>query len=1028
MTDYLVAIGVVFGVNLLPAFGPPTWALLVFFRLHYHVNAVALVLLGAVAAACGRLVLAHGARLLRGHLSPVRIDRLSSARDVLLARKTGALAALALFTVSPVPSAQLFLGAGLLDVRLLPATAAFFSGRLVSYSMYVALASVADQHLGNFVTQSLGSPWAISVQVALLAGLAALPFLDWHRILERRAARSKATGGAASSGTPSPEPNNPRPRVREEWLLVAAVCGLVAGAGAHLAGATGAEHAVWAATTAVGIVPAVWWMLDALRRRRLGVDLLALFALVGTLVAREYLAGAVITVMLATGRSLESRAGRRAEAALRSLAERVPRSARRHRDGQLVTVALDELVPGDLVLVGPGEVVPVDGLVEAGPAVLDESALTGEAVPVERAAGQAVRSGVVNGGGTFDLRATTPASESTYAGVIRLVDQAAANTAPFVRLADRWAGWFLLLSLAGAGAAWVVSGQFVRAVAVLVVATPCPLILAAPVAIVAGISRAAQLGVLVKSGAVLEQLARGKVLLFDKTGTLTLGSPRLDDIVCAGAVEPSEILRLAASLDQVSPHVMASAIVSAARSQSLVLSLPEEVQEVAGQGITGLVDHRRLSVGRASWAGATEGDPWVIDLRRRAELDGASTVFVSIDGVPAGALLLSDPIRPDAGRSIRALRRDGMSRIVMVSGDREDIVEAVAAIIGVDEVLAERSPQDKVDAVRAEQVGGPVIMVGDGINDAPALAAADVGVAIGARGASASSEAADVILNVSRLNRLGDAILVARRSRRIAYQSVAAGMAMSIGAMGAASLGLLAPTWGALLQEAIDVAVILNALRALRGGGGSVRMSAEQSEVARSFAADHARLRPRLAAIRAAADDLGSAGPGPTLAAVSRVHRFLSGAIEPHQEAEDAVLYPLLSRLIGGTDPLGPMSRAHVEISHQIRRLGRLLERVDPARPAVSDLIELRRCLYGLYAVLELHMAQEDEEYLSLSDESGSVPVGGVRSIHSGYRARDLVSEDPRRTPSGRGHAEAPETPDLISRDSVRPGQNTGGR
>ena len=765
---------------------------------------------------------------------------------------------------------------------------------------------------------------------------------------------------------------------RDQALLAAALIGLTSGAVAHVLGHGAAGHDLWIATTALGIGPAAWWMWDAARRRRVGVDLLALLALVGTMVAAEYLAGAVITVMLATGRALEAHAGRRAEAELRSLVQRAPRSAHLYRADGLATVPLDEVRIGDVVMVAPGEVVPLDGLVEGqGGAVLDESALTGEATPVERRGGEAVRSGVVNGGGPFDLRVTTSAAESTYAGVVAMVREAAAAGAPFVRLADRWAGWFLVVSLVGAGAAWLTSGQFVRAVAVLVVATPCPLILAAPVAVVAGVSRAARRGVLVKGGAGLEQLARGRILLFDKTGTLTVGRPVVEDVLTTDGRDPDEVLRLAASVDQMSPHVMASSIVAAAHARGLSLARPEAVSEVPGQGIAGKVDGRMVAVGKAAWADAPSDGSWHRTVRRRAELDGASTVFVAVDGVPAGALLLSDPIRPDAARTIRALRRDGISRIVMVTGDRADVAEPVGAVIGVDEVLAERSPAEKVEAVRLARAAGPTIMVGDGINDAPALALADVGVALGARGATASSEAADVVLNVNRLDRLGEAVVIARRSRGIARQSVVAGMFLSLAAMSFAGVGLLTPTWGAFLQEAIDAAVIINALRALgEGRGGGTRLSEQDSRMTERFAADHSRLRPRISAIRAAADALGPGAGRAEISQVQVIHTFLREAVEPHQAAEDVELYPTLARYLGGTDPLGPMTRAHVEISHQIRRLGRLLEDLDPAHPPEVDLVEIRRCLYGLYALLELHMAQEDEEYLSLSDE----PVGAGTS------------------------------------------------
>ena len=769
-----------------------------------------------------------------------------------------------------------------------------------------------------------------------------------------------------------------RPAGRGEWWLFgAATAGLVSGAVLHLAGQPAAGHAAWIVTTALGIGPAGWWMWGAARQHRIGVDLLALLALVGTLVAAEYLAGAVITVMLATGRALEAGAERRAQAELSSLLERAPASAHRYRDGTLTTVALDDVAVGDLVMVGPGEVVPLDGVVADHTAVLDESALTGEAVPVERAPGEAVRSGVVNGGGPFDLRVTTPAAESTYAGVVRMVREAAAAASPFVRVADRWAAWFLLVSLAGAGAAWLVSGRFVRAVAVLVVATPCPLVLAAPVAVVAGLSRAARRGVLVKGGGALEQLARGRILLFDKTGTLTAGRPAVEDVLATEGRDGAEVLGLAASLDQMSAHVMAVSVVAAAHSRGIPLSRPSHVSEVPGQGIRGQVDGHEVAVGTAAWTGAGRAGAWQRAARRRAELDGASTVFVAVDGAPAGVILLHDPIRPDAARTIRRLRRDGISRIVMVSGDRAEVAEPVGAVIGVDEVLAERSPAEKVEAVRLARAAGPTIMVGDGINDAPALALADVGVALGARGATASSEAADVVLNVNRLDRLGEAVVIARRSRRIAVQSVLAGMLLSLAAMGAAGAGRLTPTWGAFLQEGIDAAVILNALRALGGGRHGARpLSAEASRITGRFAADHSVLHPRLSAIRAAADRLGPDAGAAEIAAVGAVHAFLRDAIEPHQAAEEAELFPALARYLGGTDPLGPMTRAHVEINHQIRRLGRLLDGLDPSSPSESDLVELRRCLYGLYALLELHMAQEDEEYLSLPDElTGPEPV-----------------------------------------------------
>ena len=793
-----------------------------------------------------------------------------------------------------------------------------------------------------------------------------------HDLTERdlRPAPAAADGANLSVMTDRAPPGAPSWLWRESTLLAASLGGLGLGAVLHLASRAGAGDLAWTATAVLGAVASGAWVLSAVRQRRLGVDLIALVALVGTLATEEYLAGAVITVMLASGRALEARAASRARHDLQALLERAPRVVHRYTDGELTSPDLSEVGPGDLMLVQPGEVVPVDGLVADRTAVLDESALTGEPLPVERGVGDVVRSGVVNAGGPFDLRATTRADDSTYAGIVRLVAEAQASSAPFVRLADRYATFFLVVSFAVAGAAWLVSGDAVRAVAVLVVATPCPLVLAAPVAIVSGLSRAAKRGVVVKGGAALEQLADGEVLLFDKTGTLTTGRPTVAEVVPAAADDlgADEILRLAASLDQVSPHVLAGAVVRAAHARGLELRLPTDVEEQPGRGVSGALDGRRVEVGSARWLLPGPLPAWAHGVRRRADLDGALTLFVRVDGEPAGGIVLDDPIRPDAARTVRRLRRGGVHRVVMVTGDRADVANTVGAVIGVDEVLAERSPAEKVDAVIAEGRTGRTIMVGDGINDAPALALAGVGVAVGARGATASSEAADVVLTVDRLDRLGDAIAIARRSRDIARQSVVVGIGLSLTAMGFAALGFLPPTWGAVLQEVIDVAVILNALRALRVPGSEARVDAEDEALVHRFSGEHQTLRPDLDRLRVAADQIDVLPPDRALAQVREVHEFLVEDLLPHEEAEDAILYPVFAKVLGGTDPTGTMSRAHVEIAHLIHRLGRLLDEADPADPDADDLTELRRVLYGLHAILELHFAQEDEGYLSLVD------------------------------------------------------------
>jgi heavy metal translocating P-type ATPase len=754
-------------------------------------------------------------------------------------------------------------------------------------------------------------------------------------------------------------------------LLSATALGLAAGGLAHVAGADGVRDAAWLSAAACGLAYALWATVDSLRRRRIGVDVIALLALAGAVAVGELLAAAVIAVMVASGRALEEWAATRARRDLHALLARAPRTARRYAHGSLETVPLAAVAPGDLLMVASGEVVPVDGTPAGGPAVLDESALTGEALPVERAPGDPVRSSVVNAGGPFDLRAAVTAADSTYAGIIRLVSEAEASQAPFTRLADRYALWFLPLTLAVAGAAWA-AADAARAVAVLVVATPCPLILAAPVALVSGLSAAARRGVVVNGGSVLERLARCTTLLLDKTGTLTTGRPAVSAVATAGRLSPEEILSLAASLDQVSGHVLANAVVRAAAERKCALVLPEDVAEVPGHGIAGTVGGRRVAVGRADWAGVSAAAPWVKKVRRRARLDGALTVFVAVDGAPAGALVLEDPVRPDAARTIRALRQGGINRIVMVTGDRREVADTVGAVIGLDEVLAERTPPDKLDAVRLEQRRGPVIMAGDGINDAPALALADVGVAMGARGATASSQAADAVLTVDRLDRLGEVARLARRTRRIALQSVLAGMGMSLAAMGVAAAGLLPAVWGALLQEAIDVSVILNALRALRPGRPGARLAAEDAALTMRFHGEHQAIRACLEQLHAAADALGSVPPAAAMTQVRYVYQLLADQVGPHERAEEEQLYPAMNRVLGGDAATATMSRAHAEIAHQIRRLGQLIDDIG-AVPDDADVADLRGLLYGLHAILKLHTAQEDESYLSLGTDAETV-------------------------------------------------------
>jgi heavy metal translocating P-type ATPase len=606
-------------------------------------------------------------------------------------------------------------------------------------------------------------------------------------------------------------------------LLAAGVLAAIGVGGLlHLLSEPAAGDAVWAVATTFVLVPLAWSVGRSLLQGDVGVDAIALVAMAASLAVGQYLAGAVVGLMLAGGNALEDSAAGRARRELKALVSRAPRVAHR-RVGEVVEEApVDELAVGDHVLVRHGEVVPIDGLVTSSEAVIDESALTGEALPVTYRQGAPIRSGTANAGDAFELRATRPASESAYAAVVRLVREAESHKAPFVRMADRYAAFFLPVTLIAAGLAWALSGDPVRAVAVLVVATPCPLILAAPVAILSGVSRAARMGVIVKGGAAIEQLGEAQTVILDKTGTLTLGTPEIEHVVVFDGSDQVETLRLAASLDQLSPHSLAEALVLAARRRGLALSFPENVDEGPGQGAEGLVDGRRVAVGSEAWLEACGYSVPTEAVRTLDSANGAgrAKVLVGVEGRLAGAIVMADHVRADAPQLVEGLRSAGIHHVAMATGDRAAVAEEIGREVGVDRVYAEQSPEMKLELVRSIQKEAdlrPVVMVGDGVNDAPALALADVGVAMGTAGATVASEAADAVILVDRIGRVADAVQIGRRSLGIARQSVLAGIGLSLVAMGFAAFGFIPPVYGALLQEGIDVAVILNALRALRG-------------------------------------------------------------------------------------------------------------------------------------------------------------------------------------------------------------------
>ena len=539
----------------------------------------------------------------------------------------------------------------------------------------------------------------------------------------------------------------------------------------------------------------------------MGSDVLAVLALLGALFTDELFAAAVISVMLATGRVLESWAEGQAERQLKALLSRMPRNVHRVRiDGSIEEIEIEQVNIGDHLLIRSGEITPTDGNL-IGIATLDESALTGEPLPVQREAGEEISSGVLNAGIPFEYIATTTSENSTYAGIIKLVEAAQAKSAPGVRLANTWALRFVPAALLIAGAAWAISGDIGRAVAVLVAATPCPLILAVPIAIVAGLSQAAKNGAIIKGGGILELLANAETVLLDKTGTLTHGGPAISNINTEPGMSDDELLQLAASVDLYSPHIVAKALVHEARKRNLPLINCSDLEEIAGHEIAGTVNGARIVVGQMRY----EKPAWL-------HFTQPLMVAVARDGKLIGMIGLDDPIRKESAQMVSDLRAVGVRHIALVTGDRDETAWEVANSVGITEVFSKVSANGKLEIAEAAKATtqGSVIVVGDGINDAPALAAADVGVAMGARGASAASEAADVVIVEDSIDRLTRAIRIAKSSRRKALQAAGIGMGLSFIVMATGAFGLTNASQGAIAQEVIDVIAILWALTALK--------------------------------------------------------------------------------------------------------------------------------------------------------------------------------------------------------------------
>ena len=592
-------------------------------------------------------------------------------------------------------------------------------------------------------------------------------------------------------------------------MLATVVVALLSLAGLH-------EVARWIAILVVGAVIAItaWDMVRDILRAHFGLDILALIAMIATLLVGEYIASLVIVLMLSGGEALEDYASRRAARDLTALLDRSPQTAHvldESADSAPRDVPVDEVVQGMELLVRPSEIVPVDGVLLSAHASFDESSLTGESVPVSREAGDEVLSGVVNGSNAVRIRALRRSADSQYQQIIALVHEAQESKAPTVRLADRFAVPFTLVSLLIAGIAWWIAGDPLRFAQVLVLATPCPLLIAAPVAFLGGLSRSAKEGVIVKGGGVIEQLARVRSAAFDKTGTLTQGRPELIEVRAAGGVDADEVLRLAASAEQYSSHVLAEGVRRAAVDRGLRLAPAAHAEEIATNGVTATIEGSVVVVGKPAYVASLAPDT------RRTELaSGQLAAYVAIDGRFAGALVLADAVRPDAAAVVEGLRQRGIKRIVMLTGDADATAAAIAAPLGVNEVHAELLPGKKV-SLAAEMTPRPLLMVGDGVNDAPVLAAADIGVAMGARGSTAAGEAADAVVLKDSLLPVLRAVDIGRHTLRVAYAAIWIGIVLSVGLMLIAATGIIPAVAGAFIQELVDLATILYALRALTG-------------------------------------------------------------------------------------------------------------------------------------------------------------------------------------------------------------------
>jgi heavy metal translocating P-type ATPase len=605
--------------------------------------------------------------------------------------------------------------------------------------------------------------------------------------------------------------------LRASWRPVFTTAVIAAGLLFRIAPtADGADRVIWYVGLALAGTAVVWRTLRGALRGRFAADLVATLAIVAAALLGQPLVGLVIVLMQTGGEALERYAEGRASDAVRSLEAAAPRTAHRIHEQTIDDVPAEAVVIGDLLLIRPGELVPCDAIVVDGASHVDASMLTGEPLPVTASRDTQLMSGSANIEGPLTVRAVATVGESQYARIVGLVRSAQASKAPLQRAADRYAVWFTPATLAVCGVAYAVSGDWLRVLAVLAVATPCPLILATPVAVIGGINRAARRHIIMRHGTALERLGTATVAVFDKTGTITIGQPRVSRIIAAPSFDRGTVLRLAGAIERKSGHLLARTLAELAQSTCEVLPSATDVVEVPGRGLTGTVEGRRVVVGARSFV--VEQTPGARSELPTLEPSGAGLrAYVAIDNTLAAVVEYADELRPGVADALRDLRSLGVRRIMLLSGDHAANAQAVAAASGIREVQGDLLPEGKVAVVHDLVArGDSVLMVGDGTNDAPALSAATIGIALAGHGGGITAEAADIVILVDDLARVVEATRISQRTMHIARQCIGVGLGLSAVGMIAAAMGLVAPTAGALLQEGIDLAVILNALRASR--------------------------------------------------------------------------------------------------------------------------------------------------------------------------------------------------------------------